>query len=182
MRKVKMSTNAIVTFIAPDDDAIGNKTPEAYDAYMESINTSHLELVAGIDPIRYFVRPMSTKVWAGLMETFKLIYGSVPQPKSVGADGEVSGEPEVDTLTIELNTVMAHRKLAEACIVGCTNHPELVGINEAGEFQYKMHSVVPGNPMPAALLDLLANDTELMIPMIPFLIKISTLKEEEKNR
>lgn len=181
MRKVNGTASTVVTFIAPDDDAIGDTSPEAYEKYVETANAAHLKLNG--EPAKYHLRLLSTKAWQRLTGIFRLLSRSFE-----GEDGEVK-EKTVDfnaemeeAFQLEMNLRLAYREIINECVVGCKDHPHVDRINEDGSFEYTLFNWRVGDRPPEGVLESIAEDANLVSAIVNFLMKISSLTDKEKNR
>lgn len=170
-RKVGISTNAVLSFIAPDDEAIGDTSPEAYNKYVETASVEHLQLTGR--PVRYYVKVMNSRAWQKMVDVFKVLEGRAAE------DAEFTPE-QVDNLDMNLRLLFSD--ILHECLVGCDEHPDVRGINDDGSFDIVKYSWRPGDKAPEGLLASVLADTPLMTNIVNFLIRVSTLKETEKNR
>lgn len=169
-RKVGISTNAVLSFIAPDDEAIGNTTTEAYNKYVETANTEFLELKGR--PVRYYVRALNSRAWQRMLDAFKIIGDATDAEQVLSPD-------KVDDMDINLRMLFAD--IVRECLVGCEEHPDVNSINDDGTFNISTFSWKPGDREPEGLFASILADNTLMTSIINFLIRVSTLKETEKK-
>lgn len=177
MRKVNGSASTIVTFIAPDDDAISSTEEDAYEQYLTTADVSHLKLNG--EPARYYMRLLSTKTWQRLTSVFRLISDTTI------TEGEATPTTPADVeeaFNLELNVRMAYSEIIKDCVIGCKNHPQVTAINDDGSFEYKMYDWPAGTRAPEGVIDSIIEDTTLVSSMITYLMRISSLTETEKNR
>lgn len=162
-RRARPTVNTLVSYIAPDDDAI-TADEAAYEEYLSTADTRHLKLSG--DAGRYWLRPLDSRQWQRLGDVIK-------------AASDESLRDDLDTV---VSMTQTYTDIALESLVGCDGHPVVTRVNEDGSFEQEIVVWKVGTPRPRDLDSELRQDNVLIGGIIDFLIRVSTLTESEKNR
>ena len=157
--------DVLARFISPDDEAIGAEGEDAYMEYLKTGNEEHLELIEGIKPAYYWVKPLTSRAWVKIQHVF------------------VEEEEETDEQLSDKAEAFRsiYLEIAENSIVGCREHQEVVELLPDGTWKVESWNWRVGKPRPEGLLESMQDDLVLLSNVLNFLISVSTLSDREKK-
>ncbi|MEK9735832.1 MAG: hypothetical protein VW239_00750 [Candidatus Nanopelagicales bacterium] len=165
MRKLRPNTRTTFRFIAPDDASIPEEGSD-YQSYLETMDESHLHLLAGEQPTYYWLRPMP-------MDLFRRAQDALA--------GDDTDDARAERLQSE-EMFLVVRDALDRCLVGCDNHPIVTAINPDGSFDSETVRWGVGEKRPVDALEAILDDRGLAMNMFVALLRAANLTETEKKR
>lgn len=153
-RRVRVPKNFILSFVAPDDGAIGD--PEKYQEYVRTGDEEFLKCTE--EPAYYYFHPIPEAL--------------VIKCRALFSDESEEQAPELVSAL--------WREVIESCLMGCKDHPIPVTMSK-GKIVVNHVEWLPGTKAPEGLLDEVLKDDLLCGSAFNFLVSRVVLTEEQKN-
>ena len=175
-RRAKATYLTTAAFIPRDDDAVG---PEAdYAKYLEEMDEAHLDLQG--KPDRFFVRPLDQIA----MDTLRVLSA---QEAEILGDGEGRVYARLKDIDSSKRHILGaahmefHLDLVQRCVVGVDCFSYVDGVKGGQPVIESFSWPLGSGALPADKARLIASDEALIVDMMTFVTRLSTLSEDTKK-